>query len=268
MKTISILGCGWMGLPLALHLQERGYQIKGSTTSIKKLPYLNECGISSFFLKLTENRIEGNMNEFLSKSEILIINIPPRLRNNISGKGYVEKIIQLLPFIYQNCIKNVLFISSTSVYGNGHPMIDEDTLPHPLSESGKQLLITEELLRKNLSNKLTILRFGGLVGSDRHPVTSVSGKTGLKNPDAPINLIHLNDCIGIITSIIEKNVWGEVFNAVAPVHPSRKIYYTEKAKIRNLPLPFFDAELPSIGKIVSSEKIKRVLDYDFVMIDF
>ena len=33
-KQISILGCGWLGLPLAEQFLERGYIVKGSTTSV------------------------------------------------------------------------------------------------------------------------------------------------------------------------------------------------------------------------------------------
>ena len=31
METISILGCGWLGLPLADYLIGKGYELKGST---------------------------------------------------------------------------------------------------------------------------------------------------------------------------------------------------------------------------------------------
>ena len=33
---ISIIGLGWLGLPLADHLIEQGYQVLGSTTSKEK----------------------------------------------------------------------------------------------------------------------------------------------------------------------------------------------------------------------------------------
>ena len=36
-EKISILGCGWLGLPLAKSLLAKGYKIKGSTTSESKL---------------------------------------------------------------------------------------------------------------------------------------------------------------------------------------------------------------------------------------
>ena len=59
--------------------------------------------------------------------------------------------------------------------------------------------------------------------------SSSIGRNKVENPEAPINLIHQSDCIEIIEKIIGKEIWNTVFNAVAPFHPSRKKYYTEKA---------------------------------------
>jgi len=39
-KTISILGCGWLGLPLAQHLIERSFTVNGSTTTADKCAQL------------------------------------------------------------------------------------------------------------------------------------------------------------------------------------------------------------------------------------
>ena len=108
-----------------------------------------------------------------------------------------------------------------------------------------------------------ILRFGGLIGEDRHPVKFLAGKENLENPDAPINLIHQKDCIGIIFEIINQESWNEVFNAVAPFHLTRSVYYTQKAKEQNLILPKFNTEKSNIKKIISSKKIESVLNYSF-----
>jgi nucleoside-diphosphate-sugar epimerase len=59
-------------------------------------------------------------------------------------------------------------------------------------------------LQGNSRFKTTILRFGGLIGEDRNPIRFLAGRENLENPDAPINLIHQTDCIGIILRIIEK----------------------------------------------------------------
>ena len=87
------------------------------------------------------------------------------------------------------------------------------------------------------------------------------------NPDAPINLIHLLDCIGIIMKLIghvkSDEVWNQTFNAVSSFHPTRSAYYTQKAIEFHLALPEFNHSKPSVGKTISSEKLKIVLDYDF-----
>lgn len=48
MTKISILGCGWLGLPLAKALIENGFSVKGSTTSTDKLTALENDGITPF----------------------------------------------------------------------------------------------------------------------------------------------------------------------------------------------------------------------------
>jgi nucleoside-diphosphate-sugar epimerase len=262
LKQISILGCGWLGMPLAKQLLQNGYSVKGSTTTESKLELLQKEGISPFLISLKANETQLEIGAFLENSEILIINIPPKLRGN-SGENFVEKIENFIPFIEKSSVKKVIFVSSTSVYADENQVITEATHPNPETESGKQLLISENLLLKNKNFQTTILRFGGLIGKDRHPVKFLSGKNNIENPEAPINLIHQEDCIKIIEKVIKKGIWNVVFNAVAPFHPSRKEYYTNKAKELNLPLPQFNENQTSIGKRVISDKLIQVLKYDF-----
>ncbi|UPQ80405.1 NAD(P)H-binding protein [Flavobacterium azooxidireducens] len=262
MKQISILGCGWLGMPLAKHLIQNGYSIKGSTTTETKLELLQNEGISPFLISLKANDIPREIADFLENSEILIINIPPGLRGN-SGENFVAKMENFIPFIVKSSVKKVIFVSSTSVYADKNELITEETPPKPETESGKQLLISENLLLNNSNFQTTILRFGGLIGEDRHPIKFLSGRNNIENPEAPINLIHQLDCIEIIQKIIEKEVWNTVFNAVAPFHPNRKKYYTEKALELNLVPPQFNENQPSVGKTVSSNKLITVLNYEF-----
>ena len=102
--TISILGCGWLGQPLAKHLLSLGYSIKGSTTSKTKLDPLGSVGISPFLIEL--ETLESNVSEFL-EAEILIVNIPSK-----NSKSFENLILE----IEKSSIQKVLFISSTSVY--------------------------------------------------------------------------------------------------------------------------------------------------------
>jgi nucleoside-diphosphate-sugar epimerase len=270
---ISILGCGWLGLPLAKSLLSKGYEVKGSTTSESKLDVLKNAGILSFQIQLEEHQIIGNIEEFLKETDFLVIDIPPGLRREVSTSNemtFVNKIKTLIPFIEKSGIQKVVFVSSTSVYGDGFPIVEimEETKPNPDTESGKQLAITETLLQSNPHFKTTVIRFGGLLGDDRHPIKFLAGRTNVENPDAPVNMIEREDCIGIIEKILKQVQhdnweWNQTFNAVAPQHPTRKAYYHKKAKIFNLPLPTFAEDSESKGKIISSEKIETILGYSF-----
>ena len=276
MKQISILGCGWLGLPLAEALMEKGFLVKGSTTSSEKLSVIESLGIQPYLLALESNNVSGDIETFLQGSETLIIDIPPKLRGN-SNENFVGKIATLIPFIEKSKIQNVLFVSSTSVYGDTSSFdcaqddtlsVTEETKTCPETESGRQLVAVEQLLQTNIHFKTTILRFGGLIGEDRHPIRFLAGRKNLENPKAPINLIHQTDCIGIIMTILrqaqnDKWEWNETFNAVAPFHPSREQYYTQKAIDLGLDLPEFNVESPTFGKTILSTKVENVLGYTF-----
>lgn len=262
MKTISILGCGWLGLPLAKSLLQDGFLIKGSTTSKNKMSILENLGIKPFLISLYEDKIEGNIEGLLKKSVILIIDIPPKLRGDFK-ENFVAKIRTLIPIIEKLNIKKVLFVSSTSVYSDEISVVDEASIPKPDTESGKQLLKVENLLKMNRNFQSTLVRFGGLIGEDRNPIKFLSGKKNIENPYSPINFIHQTDCIGIIKKIIETDIWNETFNAVAPYHPTRKKYYTQKAIEFGLEIPEFNEANIATGKIILGEKIEAVLGYEF-----
>lgn len=271
MKQISILGCGWLGFPLAKSFIEKGFSVNGSTTSVEKIAVLEKVGISPFQISLFEDRIEGNIDLFLSNSEVLIIDIPPKLRGN-SSENFVIKIQNIIPFIEKSSVEKVIFVSSTSVYADDNSIITEETIPNPDTESGRQLLEAEQLLQSSSNFQTTIVRFGGLIGEERHPIKFLAGRKNIENPESPINLIHQVDCIGIIEAIVCNTELFGVFNAVTPFHPTRKEYYTQKAIELNLPLPEFDdpsnseqaqQSKISIGKTILSDKVEGVLNYKF-----
>lgn len=263
MTQISILGCGWLGLPLAKSLLQNGFSIKGSTTSLEKISLLESEGITPFLVRLEEQQISASVIDFLADSQILIINIPPKLRGG-STENFVAKITTLLPFIENSTVEKVLFVSSTSVYGEDNEFVTEATVLNPDSEGGRQLAIVENVLQKNNRFQTTILRFGGLISDERNPVRFLSGRENIENPDATINLIHQDDCIGIIEKIIGLNSWDETYNAVAPFHPTRQEYYTQKATELNLALPKFAALNTIVGKTILNNKLIEVLDYSFI----
>ncbi|OQD43999.1 NAD(P)-dependent oxidoreductase [Croceivirga radicis] len=236
-KTIGILGCGWLGTPLAENLLERKFQVLGTTTQSNKLPLLTAKGIKAFELYVAEDKISGDLNTFLTNLTVLIVNIPPKLRGP-NPQNFTAKMQLLLKAIGTLKLK-VIFVSSTSVYGNVDGEVTEDTPPNPVTESGKQLLKAENLFRNTPNLETTVVRFGGLIGPDRHPINHLSGKRDLTNGDEIINLIHIKDCIRMITLILENNWWNITINGACPYHPTKKEYYTQEALKRGLQIPVY-----------------------------
>ena len=262
---IAILGCGWLGFPLAKKLVAEGFMVHGSVRSEEKLKRLSSAAVRPFQIQLTEEKPLGKIASFLSNVKILIIAVPPGLHKT-PKESFFLKIKTLLPLIEKSPVENLLFISSISVFEatENFSEINENTNLTGTSKTAEQLIAIENLLFKNRHFTSTILRLGGLFDDHRHPVNHLAGRKGVENPKAPVNLIHRDDVLEIIGKIIENASWGNSLNAVYPEHPSKKNYYVKIAQIRGLEIPLFDENSISKGKTVLSEKLQKELGFRFL----
>lgn len=251
------MGCGWLGLPLAVSLVKKGHTVRGTTTSQDKLSHINSLGIEAFLIGLGTESIEGPIEEFLLDLDILIINVPPAMRSNPQS-SYYDKMIRLNEAIVKAGTNQLVFVSSTSVYGNREGEVTEETEVMPVTESARQLVQSENLFLGNPNLRSTVIRFGGLIGPDRHPVKRLSGRSNLSNGDDAVNLIHLDDCIQMIVAIIENEWWNEIFNGVYPDHPSKADYYSNEALKKGL-------EPPTYKGLSGSKKGKIIISRNFLI---
>jgi nucleoside-diphosphate-sugar epimerase len=254
------LGCGWLGLPLAKHLVSKGHVIKGSTTSESKISNLKRNGVEPFLIDLRAVQSTAEISKFLA-SEFLVIAIPPRVKHH---NNFKEQIESLISFIEKSTIKKVIFISSTSVYPNTNNLVTEEDISIPESDSGIVLLEVERLLQSNKFFQTTILRMAGLYGYDRQPGRFLAGKKELVNADGKVNLIHQDDCIQIINNVLEKQLWNEVYNCCSDEHPTRQEFYTKAALTLGMEPPEFLPKEKSVFKIISNQKLKAALNYEFI----
>jgi len=257
--TISILGCGWLGLPLGKYLISKGFTVNGSVTDTDNFGLLRDAGISPYRIVLNET-VAIVVDKTFFDCDVLIIAIPPRRTAHIESI-FPATIAQSIPFILQAGLAKVLFISSTSVYPDKNQLAKEEDTLVPDKESGRALLLSENLLNSLTDFQTTILRFGGLIGVDRNPARFLL-KSSVPVPNSPVNLIHQDDCIGIISAIIEQDLWGETLNACSPEHPLKKDFYGRAAQISGLPEPLI-SEKPEAYKLVDSSKLIRLLNYQF-----
>ena len=257
--VISILGCGWYGFGLAASLTAAGHTVKGSTTSAEKMQALAGAGIEPYLVNFGAENATYGLHFF--ECDILWIAIPPKTRHG-EGDAYTAKLAHIAQAAQKHNVKQVIYISSTGVYGDHNHKVDEQTPPAPATPSGKILLQAEQLLQNNLAFSTTIIRFGGLFGPNRNPGRFFAGKKQIPNGRAPVNMIHLDDCLGISHAILNKKAFGHTFNACAPQHPEKWVFYTQAARNTGLELPEFNDELLE-WKIVNSINIPQLLQYRF-----
>lgn len=260
--TISILGSGWLGLPLAAHFGALGYAVKASTRSPARLAEIEQTGAAAYIVDIDalDDDAGDSLDAFL-RADILVVNIPSK---NFAGFH------RLAAAAERSAIAKLLFVSSTSVYRNQSKTVTETSGDE---SPASPLLAIENLFRQDTGFDCTVVRFGGLIGGRRHPGRFFANGKTVPNPDAPVNLIHRDDCIAIIGRIVELGAWGETFNACADTHPSKREFYRHAAESLGIgDLRFDDADTRG-GKLVSNENLKRRLGYelrhpDLMRIDF
>ena len=259
---ISILGCGWLGLPLGKYLLQKGHLIKGSTTDKDKLKNLEASGIQPFLLVLDPKVRCDDISGFFD-TDLLIINIPPERREDIVD-FHTNQINALIDEIKKAEVKKVLFTSSTSVYPEVNCEVTETDDLEPSKDSGKALRIAEGLLMSQDSFQTTVLRLAGLVGFDRNPRQFLKKRRVIHKVNSPVNLVHRDDCVRVINLILEKNLWGEIFNVCSDEHPLRIDFYKKEAGLADIEIPDIDMQPKADYKIVSNKKLKEITGYNFI----
>jgi nucleoside-diphosphate-sugar epimerase len=258
MLKISIVGCGWIGLPLAQFLKEKGYWVKGSVTSRKKMEELQALGIQGFELIFDpKKRSPQNTDDFFDTDILIILLTPQESKNGLYF--HAEQMQNILNSFESGSYPKVIYTGSTSIYPENLQVADEKSEIDELTA----VYQAEQVLKKSLNQQLTILRLGGLMGYDRIPAKYFSGKKGLNTAEYPVNYVHRDDVIGAIYHLIQNNIWGETLNVTAPLHPPRREIYAKNCLDFGYQMPTFVPNSNPKYKIVESNRLIKEFNYSF-----
>lgn len=261
MKSVSIVGCGWFGLPLAKALVKAGFDVRGSKRSEDQAVLLAQEGISGFCLDLDvrETRYAGLAESIKSQldSDYLVVNVPPRFRHD--PDAYLRRLTQLKQWVSDCHYKRIIFISSTGVYPSQNQTATEsDAKMHSLAS--EHLLKAEQVFIDVAPT--CVLRFAGLVGPKRHPGRFLSGKQNISGGETPVNLVHLTDCVRAVMRILSAEKAQPVYNLCALEHPTRARFYQAASMHLNLAKPVFN-DVEVTGKTVDGRFITQDLGFEY-----
>ena len=188
-KNVLLFGCGYLGFPLAKELKTQGYFVQVATHSPEKLKGFEEDGLNPFLVSLDfDNFSADSIKEKCKTVDSAILMLPPS-----NFKNYAATIRSIADCFQKNT--HVIFVSSISVYEDTSEIVNENS---PCKEN-HTLIFAEQNLRSNKSINTTILRLAGLLGNGRHPVISFLNKEKIANGLAPVNLVHQQDVVSVIT---------------------------------------------------------------------
>jgi nucleoside-diphosphate-sugar epimerase len=255
---IAVVGCGWLGLPLAMSLQKSGHDIVATRRSEVGCSQLRSIGFTGVQFELGTSLTHEKFAP-LFNSDLLILNIPVG-RKIASFDEFSTDMNDLLRQAVNSNIKHVIFVSTTSVYGDQNATISEKSPTNPMTLSGKINLKVEQLVQQYFVANKTILRPAGLVGENRHPAHYLAGKTELASPNKVVNLVHQQDVIQSIESVIENKIWGQTLVLSALEHPTRQDYYTWASAQLNVAAPSFVTEQgQASGKLIDATRSLGIL---------
>ncbi len=256
-EKITIIGGGWIGIPLAESLYKEGFDIVMSSRKVDKQVFIKNKGWSPIGLEFTEAFVSINLLDNKSlETDVLIIGLPPT--GFVNYPAIISSLLASFPSKTQ-----VIFLSSTSVYADTFGLLNEKS---PL-KTEHPLVHAEAFVLKQKNH--CVLRLGGLIGPGRHPIHQLIKKEiPISDGETPVNLIHQADVIRAVSMLINQKITGETFNLCSPEHPTRKVYYNKAAN------HFYDKELSFIadgnGKIIDGSAIENWggFCYNFTIYNF
>jgi nucleoside-diphosphate-sugar epimerase len=261
-RTVLVVGCGYLGLPLARRLLVTGWHVSGLTASQESAERLNAESFAVYPIDIS--------------TAAAFTRLPQRQFNVVihcasSGRGGAES----YRAVFFNGTKNLLSLldfdhllitSSTSVYAQTDgSRVNEDSPVTPDRETGRILLSAENLA---LEHGGTVARLAGLYGPGRCvPLQKLLAGTALLEGQGErvVNSLHQADAISALAFLAGAKPGG-IFN-VADNQPVTQREWFEWV------CHMLGTELPPIGPInlnrkrgwtskrVSNEKL-RALDWE------
>ncbi|WP_339807009.1 NAD-dependent epimerase/dehydratase family protein, partial [uncultured Marinobacter sp.] len=202
---ILVAGCGALGGDIALRLSSES-DVWGLRRNASRIP----AGVQPVSADLLDR--PALAEAVPGQPDIILYCLTPSSYDDEGyRKAYVEGLQNLLAVTDTRRLKRLLFISSTSVYGQDDDSeIDESSIASPRKFSGQRVLEGEQVA---LTSGLpaTVLRLSGIYGPSRRRFLDAV-RAGAMNPASPgpfSNRIHEEDaaraCVHLISQALAGN---------------------------------------------------------------
>jgi nucleoside-diphosphate-sugar epimerase len=232
-ESVLVVGCGFVGLPLARSLASRGWETHAITASETSAAKLHNEPFAAYALDITDKTSFGRMAE---RRFDVVIHCASSGRGGASSYaavflGGIRNLMSTLNY------GRLIFTSSTSVYAQTDgSTVDETSPADPTRETGQILRNTEDLV---LAANGVVARLAGLYGPGRcAPLQKLlEGRATIEEDGMRrMNMFHQADAAGALEFLSKKELSG-VYNVVDNQPTAEIEWYRYVCHRLNKPLP-------------------------------
>ena len=269
---VLIVGCGYVGLPLAAELARQGHEVFGARRTAGGDTELKAAGIRPVVADVTK---PADLTQLPGPFD-WVVNCVSSGRGGVEEyrEAYLKGMRNLIEWLAAAPPKKFVYTSSTSVYGQTDgSQVKESSPTEPASETGRVLVETEKVLLEAKKFPAVVLRVAGIYGPERGHLFLQYLKNEARIPgrgERLINMIHLDDVVGVIIAALKNGRAGEIYNAVddepvAQIHFFRWLSETLGKWMPPFAAPGEEPERKRAltNKKVQNRRLKMELGYQF-----
>lgn len=231
---VLIIGCGYVGLPLARRLRGHGHQVDGWVRSAESAQDLAGEPLAEI---IAGSVADETVWQGLTKNYEAVIHCASS--GGRGEAGYEEVFGQGARMMnrHQSGARR-LFISSTSVYGqNTGEVVTEESPTEPASPTSRILRRAEQEV---LAAGALVLRPSGIYGPGRAVLFEKlkRGEAIIEGAGGRwINQVHRHDLVEAVAFLLQAGTPGEIYNVTDDCPVSYLDYYRWCSAFLRLPMP-------------------------------
>lgn len=233
-RSLLILGCGYVGEKLATVCIKQGIQVTGTTRSRERADVLEGMGIDAVV-------VESPLlvpDDALDNCDAVLDSIP--LLRDEHGMRATQPawLPRLAPKLCH--IRWAGYLSTTGVYGDADgAWVDESFTCHPSSPRGTERLRAERAWMKS-GLPAEIFRIAGIYGPERNIISKLKAgcyRAVRWHPPHFSSRIHVDDIVAALISAMHANEPGRIVNLADDLPLPHDEYISEVARLVGAPDP-------------------------------
>ena len=233
-RSLLILGCGYVGEKLAEACMSEGIRVVGTTRNRERAGELQEKGI-----EVALAASPADLPDALLASVDAVLDSIPLVRDEQGMHALQPHWLPALAAKLSN-VGWAGYLSTTGVYGDaGGAWVDESWPCHPDSARGLERLKAEAAWL-NSGLPAEVFRLAGIYGPERNMLARLQSgnyKTVQWQPPHYSSRIHVDDIVAALMAAMRKPRAGRIVNLADDLPMPHADYVVELARIIGAPMP-------------------------------